>query len=236
MAISLLQRFIAQCDAIGGFTLAGMANGAMLTRGFGYSRPVGGHNLYYGVDIADAIDYAHPVGAVSARSATPATIRNFPTYPLPINSVLWFDIKAISPGGVESEAIGIPQRIETDANGDPLDPTPNPPIRLRIEQRAEAKLLLSWEQDARGEQAQTSYSNVYGDAGTGTVDTVTPIGVTSARVFLFTGSNGQAYKFLVRNVSFAEVEEKNVNYVTATADSDGPADIGVATVEYGVES
>jgi len=243
MARSLLDRWtdVADLQLLGYSPRAwALGMGAILGDdypGAGGSGSGGVHLLYRGEDSASAIDYTAPVGIALPGTTLRETIRNYAGYPFAAGTVYWLAVRAVSPGGVEETTGTPPVRIETDGAAAPLPKTPNPPTRLRVFPKPAGYLLVQWEHNARGEQTPVKRANIYSDGGSGSLDLVTPLAHVRG-LFYLAGpyADGTIVQFCVRHESAAGDEETNTNTASGTADADGPADIGAATVTTGAES
>lgn len=238
MATTLLERFLEQYDTVHhGMTPEGIANGLTLTVGRSWCRRAGGYTLQRIADEPVDTDNAIAVGAASPASTSSTFIAPFATYPLAASTVYHFGISVVSPGGAQRDDFLSLQRIETDGDGVPIDPVPNPPVRLRGEPYSGGRIKLNWDLATAGEQVQAKQWNVYHNNGSGSVDYDTAIASVNRGVYVTEAyAGGTEVTFGVRAESADGDEEKNTNTVAVTADDTGPQDIDAPDVDYGEES
>jgi len=166
------------------------------------------------------------VGAAAPTAVQPGRIAPFATFSLSPDTVYWFWMHAVSPGGAEENKPAMMVRIETDGDGLPLPLAPNAPIRLAVTTLAAGYLRLNWRHNRGGEQTPAASWNVYHDNGTGTVDYDNVLANTSSMIYKAGPySHDTSVKFVVRAVSRDDVEETNTTIATGVADNEGPADL-----------
>jgi len=238
MARTLLQRWLDHYDPIHrGWTPAGIANGVCMTAGFFFPRFAGGYNLLRSIGQTPDESASMIVGASSPTAETPDAIANFPTYTLAVDTVYCFWPRAISPGGAQECGPVDAIRIESDDDGDPMGAAPNAPSELTATAIADGYIRLTWRHNAAGEQTKPASWNVYHDDGTGSVDYGTALDDTTHRVYVAGPYvHDTTVLFGVRGVSADDVEETNLDTVSATADTEGPADIGAPNIVEGQET
>ncbi len=122
-------------------------------------------------------------------------------------------------------------RVEIDEEGNMILATPNSQTDLSAEVLAGAVIQLRWRYSALGEEVSPTGFRVYIDSGSG-FDFSTPDAEVEYNLgyeYEWTSGtliDGATYKFCVR--SYSDVvgsESSNNNFVSATADSTGPAAI-----------
>lgn len=187
--------------------------------------PVGYYNVYRGQD--GNMDYSDPV-AVMVLGEADVTIIDQDLPPL----TRWhFVRRQVSACDLESPDSDI-CRVEIDSAGDMILATPNPPTGLVAEVLAGAIIRLRWRYSQLGEEVTPTAFRIYVDSGSG-VDFSTPDATID---YVLGGSerewtsgslvDGTMYKFCVRSYhNDPGTESSNDNFVSATADSTGPAAI-----------
>lgn len=236
MALTLLERYLAYADAArGGIRAAGVANGLTLSGGEFWTRIKGGYNLYRSEGETPDPANAIIVGAAAPTAETPTRISLFPGYALKPSTVYRFWVHAVSPGGAEEALLARTVRIETDAEGVPIDPVPAAPYQLTARPAAAGYIRLTWLH--RASEVPLWTFNIYHDNGTGTVDYNTPLDSGRRQVALVGPyRHGTAVKFGVRAESADGAEEKNTNTATGTADAEGPPDLPAVSLTEGIET
>lgn len=220
-----------------GETQRGTVLGLTQTLGETWPGLSGCHVLYASPDGSTTVDYADgAIGATDGSAANKAAVSTWPGV-FGANETRRVALRAISPGGVEDANDTQVVTIETDGDGVPVVPVPNPPILVTARPVAGGKIALTWAYSSVGQQAQVASWNIYHDNGTGTVSYASALGSASSPAYLTAAySHGTAVIFVVRSATADGDEEANTNEVTATADAEGPEDIGAPTISAGRES
>ena len=180
------------------------------------------------------MDYSSPVAAMAVDD-TSVTIFN---QALPANTIWHFTRRQVSGCGLES-ADSPPCIIQIDSAGDMIGNTPNPPLNLTIEKQAAAKLKLRWRYTKLAEEIEPTGFYIYIDSGSGfdfaTPDAAVAYSAGRSGEFSWTSgslTNGQLYKLVARSYRTAAGTSQNTSYVSAIADSVGPAAITDLTASW----
>jgi hypothetical protein len=192
-----------------------------------------GINIYCGQD--GNIDYDNPVAMMGPDDSQVTIINQI----LPPNTIWFYVRRAIADCGLQSD--DSPACIvRIDANGNMLLDVPNSPILLTIEQLASAKFRLRWRYTHLNEEIAPTEFHIYMDSGAG-FNFTEPAAIVPCQLGRVGGeyqwisdalTNGQQYRFCVRSYSEDAGESQNTDFVSAIADSDGPAAISGLQISY----
>jgi hypothetical protein len=206
-----------------------LANGMHATLGQMFPRRSGGCNLYRGVGSPEQIDWEDPVGA-AGQDAT--TIRNFRDRGHDADSVYYYAIRAVSPGGVEQEDRDQIACLSFDSTGKAIIPSLNAPCDLHVESLDAGRFKLNWYYGAAEVDQSPREFRVYSNSSAGVVDYNTPVASVPFKFWqrhyeYLTPSfdQGTVVTWAVRAVNSADQEERNTATVFATAETAGPAPI-----------
>lgn len=226
MSRSLLDSWLDHYDPVHhGCTPAGIANGVCATLGFGFPRVRGGYNLWREVGGASGA----AASIVGAAGAYATTIRTFPWVPHGPEAAYVYRLAAISGGGVENPAEAARAAALFDGEGAWFGPLPNAPGDLRVTPVAGGRFLIRWTHSSADEQDAPAAFHLYHDAGAGTIDFSQP----AASVAYVPGrfhfahvsapfAHDERVGWVVRSVTAAGVEERNLRAVSALARATAP--------------
>ena len=200
--------------------------GTVLFRGEFWSRIDGCHVIYRGQD--GVIDHETIVGVGDADDET-FTIA---AQSLAANTIWHYVRRAASGCGLESDD-GDPAIVEIDSDGLWIGATPNIPYNLEINQVAGAYLQLRWRYSSVGQVSEPTGFYIYQALDGESFDFDTPTATvtysaSSRREFTWLSAalvHGSKYKFCVRSYRDGDGMSQNSSYVSAVADSVGPAAI-----------
>jgi hypothetical protein len=157
---------------------------------------------------------------------------SIPDQDLPADTIWHYVRRQVSNCGLEGPASPACV-VRIDSAGDMIGNCPNPPLQLTIERLAGAKLKLRWRYTPMSEEAKPAGFRIYMDSGSGfdfgSPTATVQYGLGGTGEFSWTSdalTDGQLYKFCVRSYRTSpDAESQNTDYVSAVADSQGPAAI-----------
>jgi len=181
------------------------------------------YNIYRGQD--GIIDYETVIATMSAEQAQ-VTITD---QQLPANTI-WHYIRRRVTACCEKESPDSPACIvRIDSDGDMIENIPNVPSDLSIEGLSNGRFRLRWRYSNIDEEIQPTGFNIYMDSGEGfdfeTPDDTVSFGFGGLGEFEWTSeplTHGLPYRFCVRSYKTGAGETQNTNYVSGTADAEGP--------------
>ncbi|MFQ5769754.1 MAG: hypothetical protein ACE5HX_04405, partial [bacterium] len=195
--------------------------------------PAGCHTVYRGQD--GNLDYEN-IQAVMNLNASQVSIK---AQNLPAKTIWHYIRRQVSDCGLESQ--DSPACIVIiDSNGDMIGNAPNKPQDLVAENVAGAKIKLRWRYSKLSEEITPTGFHIYIDSGLG-FDWNLPDATVLYKMggiageFSWTSAaltHGQIYRFCVRSYKTGVGESQNTDYVSAVADSQGPAAITNLQTSY----
>lgn len=119
--------------------------------------------------------------------------------------------------------------VRINSSGNMIANAPNPPVDLTIAGLSNGRFKLRWRYTKDEEEITPTGFNIYMDSGSGfnfasPEDTVS-YGFGGAGEFEWTSdplADGQVYRFCVRSYKTGAGETQNTDYVSGTADAEGP--------------
>lgn len=237
----LLDKWLVHYDPIHrGWTPSGIANAVCTTSGIFFPRVRGGWNLYRGQDSAAAIDYSQVVGAAGAEATE---VRNFAWRGHEAARTYFYALRAVGPGGVESETGENVRRFETDGNGNWLGPQPNQPQNVSVRRLAGGVFKVRWTYSPVGQEtAPVSFRLYNGENGSpiNYSEAVATVAYRPGRHYYGYESvafaDGVEVDWAVRAVSAEGREDSNVLAAAARADASGPARTSAVLSRAGAEA
>jgi len=205
--------------------------GMNLTGGRFWPRFDNCHTVYRGQD--GNMDY-YDVQAVMENGDSQVSIIN---QDLPVNTIWHFTRREVSDCGKESPAATPACVVRIGSDGEAIAAAPNAPQLLTGKATAGGKIELKWYYSTLNQPADCDGFRIYIDSGSGfdfdTPDATKTPGLSLTRTIAgeeFTWesdalNDGQQYNFCVRSFKTSGGESQNEDYITVTADAQGPAAI-----------
>ena len=171
------------------------------------------------------IDYTE-IMAVMGLSESQVSIEE---QDLPANTIWHYVRRQVSGCGLVSADSPV-CIVRIDASGDMIGNAPNAPDDLTIEGLSNGRFRLRWRYTKDQQEVTPTGFKIYMDSGSGfdfeaPVDTVS-YGFGGTGEFEWTSDplvHGQVYRFCVRTYTTGAGQTQNTDYVSGTADDEGPA-------------
>jgi hypothetical protein len=175
----------------------------------------------YGNGGTGPIDYATPIATTMTTSVNIDLTGQSGTY---LYGVRTEDT-------VAQEEANVDKVIEVEVLYGLLNMRPNSPMGLDGRATAGATVELGWMYSTilpEAERGTCDHFNIYYDNATGTIDygtIIDTVTLTSGRMTWTSGAltDGNTYKFAIRAATSGDVEDRNTDTVSVTADSTAPA-------------
>ena len=189
-----------------------------------WTRREGLYTIYRGRDHVGKIDYERIVFTSPSKGLVglPSFLGHEP------GTVTYYALRRISSLGKEDRGTRSVVRLSMGADGKRKAAVPNRVRGLRAWGESGGRIRIGWWYWPMGQAVSPVHFAVYGDAGSGVIDTVNPMALVPfvGGVFYTTlssmGVDGKAYRFLVRSVGADGNDDGSNGFVEAVVDLTGP--------------
>lgn len=189
-----------------------------------WTRRAGCYTVYRGRDHVEKIDYERIVFTTPSKGSVqlPSFLGHAP------ETVTYYALRRISSMGKEDRGTRSVVRLSMGADGKQKPAVPNRVRGLRAWGESGGRIRICWWYWPIGQEVSPVHFAVYGDAGSGQIDTTNPMALVPyhGEVFYTTistpGVDRKAYRFLVRSVGADGSDDGSSGYVEAFVDLTGP--------------